>query len=220
MNSMNLRNNWFLVPKSLDRLRQPIDDTFLCLFSAFTRQHDDNFEMLGKVVLSLQGIYLGLFVLLEKGLGGDPSLVDLGGVPYLVPSAQRDRIYDLAELPAMMDVRDGSVLMIGAGAGPWQHLGTNCEMMANLCLSLDPGGKKVNGTRLATVDPAGQRQLHVLPPEQTRCSLLSNLLVSHGLPGTPVLRVRCQKRSGPDNFVTCMRKAVRQRYADQPVGQL
>lgn len=153
------------------------------------------------------------------GLGGEPSLVDLGGVPYLVPTAQRDRIYDLADLPGLMNVKDGQILMIGAGAGPWQHLNTNCEMMTNLSLSLEQGRSSlVNGTRLATVDLAGQRKLHAVPPEQTRCSLLNNLLVSRGLPSTPVLRIRCQKRNGPDNFVTCMRNSVRQRYGDKPVG--
>lgn len=156
--------------------------------------------------------------ILNTGLGGETCLVDLGGVPYLVPTAQRDRIYDLADLPAVMDVKHGSILMTGAGAGPWQHLGTNCEMMTNLSLSLDASGCQVNGTRLATVDSCGQRQLHVVPPEQTRCSLLNNLLVSRGLPGTPVLHVRCQKRTGSDNFVTSMRKAVRQHYGDEPIG--
>jgi hypothetical protein len=150
-------------------------------------------------------------------------LVDLGGVPYLVPTVHRDRIYDLADLPAAMNVKDGTVSMIGAGAGPWQHLETNCEMMTNLSLSLVAGKSSLvvdNGTRLATVDPAGRRILHVVPPKQTRCSLLNNLLVSRGLPRTPVLRIRCQKRTGPDNFVTCMRNTLRERYGDNPVGQI
>ncbi|XP_046655484.1 ester hydrolase C11orf54 homolog [Daphnia pulicaria] len=161
------------------------------------------------------------FHLTAPGLGGDPSLVDLGGVPYLVPTVHRDRIYDLADLPAAMNVKDGTVSMIGAGAGPWQHLETNCEMMTNLSLSLVAGKSSLvvdNGTRLATVDPAGRRILHVVPPKQTRCSLLNNLLVSRGLPRTPVLRIRCQKRTGPDNFVTCMRNTLRERYGDKPVG--
>ena len=148
-------------------------------------------------------------------------MVDLGGVPYLVPTVHRDRIYDLADLPAVMNVKDGRVSMIGAGAGPWQHLETNCEMMTNLSLLLEAGKSSLvdNGTRLATVDAAGRRILHVVPPKQTRCALLNNLLVSRGLPRTPVLRIRVQKRTGPDNFVTCMRNTVRQRYGDKPVGQ-
>ncbi|KAK4029539.1 hypothetical protein OUZ56_022520 [Daphnia magna] len=159
------------------------------------------------------------FHLAAPGLGGEPCLVDLGGVPYLVPTAQRDRTYDLADLPGLMNVKDGTILMIGAGAGPWQHLNTNCEMMTNLSLTLEEGKSNiVNGTRLATVDPAGQRMLHVVPPEQTRCSLLNNLLISRGQPSTPVLRIRCQKRTGPNNFVTCMRNTVAQHYGDKPVG--
>lgn len=156
----------------------------------------------------------------DAGLGGEACLVDLGGVPYLIPTAQRDRVYDLADLPALMNMQDGFVLMIGAGAGPWKDMQTNCEMMTNISLPLDPAQKIVNNTRLATVNSSGQRHLHVVPPEQTRCALLNNLLVTRGLPGTQVLRIRCHKRTGSDNFVTCMRKAIRQHYADEPVGQL
>lgn len=156
----------------------------------------------------------------KTGLGGEACLVDLGGVPYLLPTAQRDRVYDLADLPALMNLKNGSVLMIGAGAGPWQHLGTNCEMMTNLSLPLDgESGKMVNSTRLATVDPAGQASLHLVPAEQTGCALLNNLLVTRGLPGTQVLRIRCHKRTGPDNFVTSMRRSIGQHYGNQPVGQ-
>lgn len=168
-------------------------------------------------ILSIPCLIRSLFP--NVGLGGEPCLVDLGGVPYLVPTVQRDRTYDLADLPGLMNVKDGTILMIGAGAGPWQHLNTNCEMMTNLSLTLEEGKSNiVNGTRLATVDPAGQRMLHVVPPEQTRCSLLNNLLISRGQPSTPVLRIRCQKRTGPNNFVTCMRNTVAQHYGDKPVG--
>lgn len=139
----------------------------------------------------------------------------------MLPTAQRDRVYDLADLPALMDLKNGPVLMIGAGAGPWQHLGTNCEMMTNLSLPMDGScGKMVNSTRLATVNPAGQPSLHLVPTQQTGCALLNNLLVTRGLAGTRVVRIRCHKRTGPDNFVTCMRKSLGQHYGNKAVGQL
>ena len=151
----------------------------------------------------------------------------------MIPTVQRDRNYNLAQLPTMMklspgaDGGDSSVFILGAGAGPWQHLSTNCEMMANLSLALPDEGTQtttttiVNGSRLATVDSNGQRKLHeALSPEQTDCSLLANLLVTRGLPSTPVIKVNCSVRTGPETFVSCMRRAIREHYdpLDQIVG--
>jgi len=154
----------------------------------------------------------------------------------VIPTAQRDRNYNLADLPAMMKLKPGandgtesSVFILGAGAGPWQHLSTNCEMMANLSLKLKDDCTPtnttvttiVNGSRLATVNSTGQRKLHEsLSPEQTGCSLLANLLVTHGMPSTPVIKVNCSVRTGPETFVSCMRRAIREHYTplDQVVG--
>ena len=153
-------------------------------------------------------------------MGGEPTLVDVGGPPYLLPLPKLDRNYDLVEVPATMKMKEGSISMIGAGAGPWKHLGTNCEMMANLSIPFNqPDGKIINSTRLATVDPAGQRALHLVPTGQTQFSLLANLLVTRGLPGTKVLRIRCHKRTGPDNFVTSMRKILLKHYGNKSVGK-
>lgn len=162
-----------------------------------------------------------MFIFYCTGLGGEPSLADVGGPPNLLPLPKLDRNYDLAELPAMMNMKEGSALMIGAGAGPWKHLDSNCEMMANLSVPIDQSsGKIINSTRLATVDTSGQRVLHAVPTEQTHFSLLGNVLVTRGLPGTKVLHIRCHKRNGPDNFVTSMRKVLLQHYGDKPVGKI
>ena len=152
----------------------------------------------------------------------------------MIPTVQRNRNYNLAQLPTMMKLSPGaddgnsSVFVLGAGAGPWQHLSTNCEMMANLSLALPDEGTQttttttiVNGSRLATVDSTGQRKLHeALSPEQTGCSLLANLLVTRGLPSTPVIKVNCSVRTGPETYVSCMRRAIREHYGplDQIVG--
>ena len=152
-------------------------------------------------------------------MGGDASLVDLGGVPYLVPTAQLNRLYDLSRLPTMMKLPSSQdVFMIGAGAGPWNHLNTNCEMIANLKLSADKG-PIINGTRLVTVDSSCQRQQHTVPINQTGCALLNNLLVTKGLPNTRVLKISCSGRTGSANFVSCMRAALHQRYPDKVIGK-
>ena len=56
-----------------------------------------------------------------------------------------------------------------------------------------------------------------MPPEKTAMSILGNLFVSEGNPG-PVLEVRCRKRTGEDNFPSCIRKALEQAYPG--VGQV
>ena len=50
-----------------------------------------------------------------------------------------------------------------------------------------------------------------MPAEETSMSILGNLFVSEGKPG-PVLEVRCRKRTGGDNFPTCIKKALEQAY--------
>lgn len=61
------------------------------------------------------------------GLGGKPRLIEVGGVPYLLPLVKREKLYDMryfGELAGM----PGNAFLIGAGAGPWPHAGTNCEV--------------------------------------------------------------------------------------------
>jgi len=157
------------------------------------------------------------FHLAAKGLCDDAVIVDLGGVPNLIPTAQRDKIYNLADMPALIGFKDPSILIIGAGAGPWPYLKTNCELMINLAID----DELHNKSRLATVvdsTTTPRRELHTLPKEESKCALLSNFMVSKGCMGLPVLKVTCSIRTGPDNFISCMRKAIHQHYSDQFIG--
>lgn len=159
-------------------------------------------------------------LLFNSGLCGEPSLVDLGGVPYLVPSVQRDKIYDLAQIPALIEWKDSSsAMIIGAGAGPWFHAGSNCELMANLSIGQAGDGlcsSVTNMTRIALLDKVGQRLLQTLPQTETKCALLSNLLVCHGQRG-PVLHVTCSQRTGAENFISCIRKTLNKHYSSGQV---
>ena len=57
-----------------------------------------------------------------------------------------------------------------------------------------------------------------MPPEKTAMSILGNLFVSEGKPG-PVLEVKCKKRTGEDNFISCIRKALEQAYPGVSTGR-
>ena len=67
-----------------------------------------------------------------------------------------------------------------------------------------------------TFDEDGSYKQVDLPPEETKMSILGNLFLSEGKP-CKVLEIRCKKRKGDDNLVTCMRKALLESF-DEPVG--
>lgn len=62
-----------------------------------------------------------------SGLGGNPQLLDIGGVPYLLPFVNREKLYDLASLSKTL--KADPAFLLGAGGGPWPHIGVNCEVI-------------------------------------------------------------------------------------------
>lgn len=153
------------------------------------------------------------FTLARAGLGGSTVIVESGGVPYLLPTVNRDKMYDVKEMGKAVGLE--SFLMVGAGAGPWPHLGVNCELMVNL--SVD-GDEVDSQSRIAHVDTTKKTcVLEQLPNSETRHALLANLFCCEGKPGK-VLEVHCRHRIGDIDFVTCMREALAAHYKDEPVG--
>lgn len=53
-------------------------------------------------------------------------VAEIGGVPYLLPLVQRDKVYDLRDTAKQTGF--DNVFIVGAGAGPFPHAGTNCEV--------------------------------------------------------------------------------------------
>ena len=53
-------------------------------------------------------------------------MVDIGGVPYLLPVANTSKMYDLAEMAELAELPGAFVL--GAGAGSSRVAGVNCEV--------------------------------------------------------------------------------------------
>ena len=57
--------------------------------------------------------------------------MDLGGVPYLVPLAQKHKVYDMRDYPKLTGMNlmgEETALIIGAGAAPWTFLDRNAEV--------------------------------------------------------------------------------------------
>ena len=154
------------------------------------------------------------FTLAAPGLNGNATLLEIGGPSYLLPSVQRNKLYDVEQLLNHLQYSKDS-LVVGAGAGPWPYLNSNCELIMNMKVS--PSGVK-NETRIASVDTkSGDCALQNLPNKETRLALLANLFVSEGKPGQ-VLKVHAKKRTGSDDFIACMQKAIAQHYKNNLVG--
>ena len=56
-------------------------------------------------------------------------MLDIGGVPYLVPMAKKSKLYNMKDYPKLTDFgADEDCLIIGAGAAPWTYLLRNAEV--------------------------------------------------------------------------------------------
>ena len=148
---------------------------------------------------------------------GNPKVLDIGGVPYLVPLAKKNKIYNMKDYPQLTDFgASEDCLIIGAGAAPWTYLERNAEMMPNLLVKAD--GSVVQKTHIArTHDKDESYELLALPESETKMSLLGNLFLSNGQPGK-VIEVKCKKRDGEENFVSCMRKCLEAEFPDKSIG--
>jgi len=66
------------------------------------------------------------------GFGETPTtLIDLGGPPYLLPLANKSKVYDLAKIVVhnlSNDSHPDGFFVGGSGAGPWPLAKSNCEV--------------------------------------------------------------------------------------------
>lgn len=60
------------------------------------------------------------------GLGGKSKLVEVGGPAYLLPLVNRTKLYDITDVAKAAQINPAFI--IGAGAGPFDHEKTNCEV--------------------------------------------------------------------------------------------
>jgi len=72
------------------------------------------------------------WTLAAPGLCGSPRLVDIGGVPYLRPVADRTKLYNLGKMAELVDLPGAFIL--GAGAGSSRVAGVNCEASSSSIL--------------------------------------------------------------------------------------
>lgn len=99
---------------------------FHFLIAVLNEKLKSNFQQVSAQVVDCPDLTQKPFTLACKGLNGSPTVVEIGGVPYLLPSVQKEKLYDLRDVPGIVGLESGFVT--GAGAGPWPYAKTNCEV--------------------------------------------------------------------------------------------
>ncbi|XP_043574523.1 ester hydrolase C11orf54 homolog isoform X1 [Chiloscyllium plagiosum] len=157
------------------------------------------------------------FTFAAAGICGKPRIADVGGVDYLLPLPQTEKIYNLNVIANQVELPGGFIL--GAGAASFKAMGVNAELMPNV-LTKGDGKPEVNHSYSAKIDPATGGCVLEKYGETYKtcdCALLANLFISEGKPGK-VIEVRSSRRTGQSNFVSCMRETLEQHYGDKSVG--
>ncbi|KAG0719875.1 Ester hydrolase C11orf54 [Chionoecetes opilio] len=186
----------------------PLEDVAAVLQAALKK----NFAEATVSVVECPDLTKAPYSLGAAGLCGSPRLADVGGAPYLLPIAQKDKLYDIKDLATSVELPNSFI--VGAGAGPHNYVGVNSELVANVVV----GNQANNCSRAAKVDAAsGKCELIKLPQEQTGCALMLNMFASEGK-GGKVLKIQAKTRTGDNNLVSCLRQALENHYGDKPVG--
>ncbi|XP_051174439.1 ester hydrolase C11orf54 homolog [Leptopilina boulardi] len=188
----------------------PLDE----LKSVFSAALEKNFAEFSVEIVDSPDFQKPPFTLAASGLGGKPTILEVGGPAYLLPLVQKEKVYDIKKLAPFLNHGDKS-FVIGAGAGPWPYINTNCEMMMNVVLNTP---KSSESTKISFVDKNnGECILKTLPANETRFALLANLFLCQGQLGK-VIRVFAKKRIGNDDFIATMQKSLANYYPDKLVG--
>ena len=111
-----------------------------------------NFSTASVEVVDCPDLTQSPWSLASQGLCGSTRLLDIGGVPFLMPLVMREKLYDMKDYPRLTGSPQG--LVIGAGAGPWPYLNRNAEMMPNMFVNSDNSIRQVRKWRdfLATFE--------------------------------------------------------------------
>ena len=68
-------------------------------------------------------------------MGGKERILDIGGVPYLIPLAQKHKLYNMTDYPSLteMNLKEGEqALIVGAGAAPFTYIQRNAEVRISI----------------------------------------------------------------------------------------
>ncbi|XP_050428748.1 ester hydrolase C11orf54 homolog [Adelges cooleyi] len=172
-----------------------------------------NFESVSVDVVQCPDLTQPPFYLASEGLSGDENIFDIGSPSYLLPLVNRNKVYDIKDFKQITGT--DPIFAVGAGAGPWPHVGVNSELAGNVHMACS---YVKNSSRVVKINSETKSyELEQLPANETRFALLANFYTSNGVRGE-VLRIVCEKRKGLLDFVTSIRLALSTFYGNQIVG--
>lgn len=156
------------------------------------------------------------FHLASPGIGGDPVIIEYGNDDYLLPFVDKTKVYDLIQtIRQISSYKEKEFFACGAGAGPFDWLQQNCEGIYNLMVHRNGSINNENHV-VRTVD--NDMEVIKVANNETRAALLGNIFLTEGTTGK-VLKILATNRTGPENFISAMRKGLTRHYSqDQVVG--
>ncbi|KPM38317.1 hypothetical protein AK830_g8244 [Neonectria ditissima] len=156
------------------------------------------------------------FFLAGPGLSGNARVADIGGVQNLRPTPNLDAKYDLLGIARLMGMSDEGGLLVGAGAGPFHHLGYNSELMPNIAYGSASDGVINNCTHYAKITQDGGVRCEKIG-ESVGFALMANLFGCDGETG-PILHVTARGRKARQSFTESIRAGIRAVYGDKLVS--
>jgi len=171
-----------------------------------------NFKDLSVTVEQCPDLRQTPFNLAGSGLCGNPRIGDVGGQQNLAPRPKLDKTYSLIDIAREMEMPKDHGFLLGAGAGPFRHVGVNSELMPNISYE---GDEVTNLTHYAKVQANGEHFCGKI--ESQDCALMVNLFGSSGHQG-PVIRIRAANRIGDLNFTEAIAESLKTRYGSRIVS--
>ncbi|OQV13436.1 Ester hydrolase C11orf54-like protein [Hypsibius exemplaris] len=181
--------------------------------TVFQAALEANFTEVSVAVVDCPDLTLPPYRMAARGLSGSTKIADVGGVRYLTPTPQLDHIYSLRDVGKLTGSNDGC-FVIGAGAGPFQETGCNCELMADAFISTEADHSKIV-SQTAKLNKDGKCVVTSLTTPSL--AILGNFFVSKGEPGK-VIEIRAKRRTGADDLIACLRKSLARQFGGTPVG--
>lgn len=101
---------------------------WIVLFAVLLTGLKENFDEVSVDVVDCPDLTQAPYHLATSGLSGSPTIVDIGGPPYLLPNVDRSKLYDLVAVGRKLLPNANEFAALGAGAGPHPHINSNCEV--------------------------------------------------------------------------------------------
>ncbi|XP_059042493.1 ester hydrolase C11orf54 homolog isoform X2 [Mustela lutreola] len=147
----------------------------------------DNFADVQVSVVDCPDLTKEPFTFPVKGICGKTRIAEVGGVPYLLPLVKKEKVYDINKIAK--EIKLPGAFILGAGAGPFQTLGFNCEVIEvkakrrtgklnfvtcmRQTLEKHYGNKPV-GMGGTFIIQKGKAKTHIMPAEFSSCPLNSD----------------------------------------------